>query len=219
MRVAVLLALSLALSLPGALLAASDAPGTALVAADKAAAAAAQAQGEWTAARGYAASGAEMFAPRRVLIADYARGRMDPPIAQRWAAEQAWLSCDGTAGVTAGRWWQPGSRRKGWYAAVWVKLRDGRFKLLLRRTAAQPIKFLTRPGLTGARATCTGQPGLPLSAPEVGADLKLGAARDQTLIWSSSVNPEGAVRLVVSLWDGVRHVPVLADPATRSNPR
>ena len=209
-----------ALVLPGALLASTDdQPGAPLIAADRAFAKAAQSTGEWTATRAFSAPRAEMFVPQRVQTSVFGQDRPDPAVATRWAPEQVWIACDGSAGVTMGRWSLSGTREHGWYEAVWAQLRDGSYKLLLRHGGPAQRQLLSRPGRKGARATCTGQPGLPITAPDVGTDFKFGASHDQTLIWSSAVSPKGDVRVVVSLWDGTRHVPVLIDPAPPLNAR
>lgn len=200
---------------PSALLASAERPGAAVVAADRAFAAMAQSQGEWTAFRAVTAPHAEMFVPQRAEMLAFGKDRPDPAIATRWAPEQAWLSCDGTIGVTMGRWSLPGTAARGWYEAVWAQGRGGGYNLLLRRGGTEPRQLLSKPGRKGLRASCTGIPGLPISAPAEGTDLKLGAAHDQTLIWSSAVEPAGGITVVVSLWDGTRHVPVLIDRVDR----
>ena len=198
---------------PAVLLAKSDQPGAALVAADEAFAKMARNQGEWTAFRSFAGPRSEMFAPRRVLVSEFGKGLPDPKVATRWRPEQAWISCDATVGVTFGRWSLPGSKMHGWYETVWAKMRDGSYKMLLRHAWDVPRQLLAKPGRKGARGACTGKPGLPIVAPDVGTDFKFGASYDQTLIWSSAVSAQSEVRIVVSLWDGTRHVPVLVDPA------
>ena len=213
------LLLLLALLAPGPALAASDRAGAGIIAADRAFAALAQTHGEWTAFRAAAAPHAEMFVPRRVEIESFGGGRPDPPVATRWHPQHAWLSCDGTAGLTFGRWSVPGTRQHGWYEAVWVQRRSGGYQLLLRRGGTNPRRLFSRPGPAGVRAQCSGTPGLPISAPPEGTDLKIGASRDQTLIWSSAVDPAGAVTITAARWDGGRHVPILADTAPPPNAR
>ena len=98
-----------------------------------------------------------------------------------------------------------------------MQLRSGGYKLLLRHTSTAAPKLLSKPGTKGQRAQCSGRPGLPIGAPAEGTDLKFGASRDQTLIWSSAVDRAGAVTVTAAQWDGTRHVPVLIDSARPSN--
>ena len=210
--------LFLALVFPAALLAGKSAPGAALIAADEAYDHDVQVNGEWAAAFHLALPESETFVPQRVKVLELGEGRSDPP-SRRFVPEQAWISCDGTAGVTYGRWRLPKTEYRGFYEAVWDKLQNGSFKVLLRRGGTEARALYSKPGRKGARATCTGQPGLPITAPDIGTDFKFGASHDQTLIWSSAVSPKGDVRVVVSLWDGTRHVPVLIDPAPPLNAR
>lgn len=207
-------------AVPALALAGSGGPGAPVVAADRAFAQAMQRQGEWTAFRAASLPQSEMFVPQRVKVLEFGKDRPDPPRATRWNVEQAWISCDGTVGVSYGRWSLPGSSQRGWYEAIWVQLRGGQYRLLLHRAGAEPRKLSSHPGLKGMRAACSGgaMP-FPIAAPDVGTDLKLGASHDQTLTWSSAVNREGALRIVVTLWDGARHTTVLEDVAPAPAPR
>ena len=210
----------MALVLPSTLLAGKSNPGAPLVSADDAFAKSAQRVGEWTAFRAVAVPQSEMFAPKRVKIIEFGLGLPNPPVATRWRAEQAWLSCDGTVGLTFGRWTLPGTGERGWYEALWGKLANGSWRILLRHAGTTERNLFSRPGRKGMRAACTGMPPpLPIVAPAVGTDFKLGASYDQTLIWSSAVSEKGEVRIVISLWDGARHVPVLEDVAAAPSPR
>ena len=208
--------------LPGTALAAPDRPGAGpgaeVIAADRAYAALAQAQGERAATRAVSAPHAEVFAPRRIAVQALGQALPAPRLAARWSPDHAWLSCDGTAGITYGRWSPPGTTQRGWYEAVWVQLRSGGYKLLLRHTGTAAPKLLSKPGTKGARAACSGRPGLPISAPAEGTDFKFGASRDQTLIWSSAVDRAGAVTITAARWDGTRHVPVLIGLQANARP-
>lgn len=194
-------ALLLAL-LPAPLPAAADDPGAPLIAADLAYGQAIAAVGERAANRRMALPESETFLPRRTGMLAPAPDQGDPP-RQGIAPEQAWISCDGTIGVTAGRWQVPETGRSGWYETIWVRLHDGSFRILLRHAGAQRPVLASRPGRRGLRAACGGgSPPLPLRAPAVGTDFKLGASHDQTLIWSSAVTAAGEVRIAIALWNG-----------------
>ena len=192
----------LALALPTALLAGKADPGAALIAADDAYARAASEDGEWTATRAVSLPQSEMFVPERVKILEFGKDRPDSEAATRWRAEQAWISCDGTAGVTFGRWSLPGTNLKGWYEAVWGQMRDGSYRMLLRKAGSEPRKVRFKNGRKGVRAACTGKPFLAVVAPAEGDDFKFGASNDMTLTWSSLVTGSGEVQIAVRLWDG-----------------
>lgn len=212
-RTGTVLACAALAALPGLARAETAAPASAVVEADRAYAAAVKAHGEWSALRAVSVPQSEMFVPRRVRVLDFGRNLPDPPHGTRWRAQQAWISCDGTAGVTFGRWSIPHQRQRGWYEAVWARAQDGTYRMLLHHGGTQRRNLFARPGLKGQQASCAGRPPLALAAPAEGVDLKFGAAHDQTLLWSSAVDAQGALRIAVSLWDGQRHVSVLEDVA------
>lgn len=207
------------LAVPAALLAGKSDPGAPLVAADEAYAKAAHLDGEWPATRAFSLPQSEMFVPERVKVLEFGKDRSDSEAATRWRAEQAWISCDGSIGVTFGRWNLPGSRLRGWYQTIWARLTDGSYRLYLKHGGGNPRKLHSKPGRKGMRAACSGKPSLPITAPAIGTDYKLGASKDQTLIWSSAVTAKGSVQIRISLWDGTRHVPVLEDVAPAPAPR
>jgi hypothetical protein len=189
-------------------------PGAEVVVADDGYAALARRSGEWTATRAVSVPQTEMFVPRRVKVLEFGKGQPDPKVATRWRAQQAWIACDGSVGVTFGRWAIPGTRQRGWYEAIWGLTGQGTYKLLLRHAGPVERHLDSRPGRRGLRAACGGHPPpLPIVAPGVGTDFRMGASRDQTLIWSSGVNAQGDVRIAISLWNGTTHVPVLEDVA------
>ncbi len=181
---------------------------SAVVTAELAFARLAQEKGQWTAFRATAAPDAEMFEPLRVKAADWLKGRADPPAAVKWQPHQIWSSCDGSAAVSHGAWQAPDGST-GYFTTVWVRQKDGRYRWLLDSGDALPMP-LTAPEMIAARtAECGGKPGVPIAAPLVGADMKQGVARDQTLQWSSTVQPDGSRRIVVQLWNGKSHDIVL----------
>jgi hypothetical protein len=210
----------IALALPSALLAGKADPGAPVVAADAAYDRAARQDGTWTATRAIALPQSEMFIPERVKTLEYGAKAPNPPWTTTARAEHAWISCDGTIGVTQGKWTIREDRDTGWYEIIWAKMRNGSYRILLQNAGKLPRRLFSRPGRKGMRAACTGKPPpLPILAPAVGTDLKLGASHDQTLIWSSAVSEAGEVRIVISLWDGAKHVPVLEDVAPAPAPR
>ncbi|MEY4952434.1 MAG: hypothetical protein RL299_858 [Pseudomonadota bacterium] len=202
-----------------ALLAETDRPGEGPIAADMAFCELAQSSGEWTALRTVSLPLSEIFVPERVKVLEYGADQPDPPVPTRWKPEQAWVSADSSIAVTFGQWWLPGVRERGWYEAVWAKLRDGSYRVLLRSAGSEARKLHSRPGLRGQRAASGGLPVLPTIAPAAGADHKLEHSHDQTLIWTSSVGNEGDLSIAVWLWDGEQHQLVMESVAPALPPR
>lgn len=204
----------IALLLPAGLLAKADGPGAPLVAADEAYTRAIQRDGTWAAARAFALPQSEMFIPKRVRTLEYGKDLPEPPYKTNSRTEQAWISCDSSVGVTLSRWKIAKYGLQGWVEVVWARMSDGSYRILLQQAGTLPRKLFSHPGRKGARAACAGKPPpLPIMAPAVGTDFKLGASYDQTMIWSSAVTEQGEVRIVVSLWNGTVHEPVLEDVA------
>ena len=203
----------IALAVPTALLAGKSDPGAPLVAADDAFS---KAGGNWGAISAFSLNQTEFLTPRRVRALGVETGNYRTFS----KAEQAWISCDGTAGVTYGTWQLDRTTIRGWYQTVWARIGDGSYRMLLKHSADSKSRLFSRPGRKGMRAACGGNPPpLPLVAPDVGTDFKLGASHDQTLIWSSAVSAEGDVRIVISLWNGKTFDPVLEDVAPAPAPR
>jgi hypothetical protein len=140
--------------------------------------------------------------------------------AAAWFADRhtdaAFASCDGTAGVSAGTW------QGGWYAMVWKRQKKLDYKWLLADAA--PLAAMP-PGsdfITGKLADCPPRPApedgprpaapalraLPgaLPPPPADADSRDGRSDDGSLVWRSSVMPDGAHALRVWIWqDGAMH--------------
>ena len=139
--------------------------------------------------------------------------------ASAWFADRqtanVWTSCDGTAAVSTGLW------RGGWFATVWKRQKKLDFKWLL--ADAGPLATTPPPvdWVTGKVADCpprgeAGQSGPPMLPPlpapmpppntPAGADNRDGRSNDGSLVWRSSVLPDGAHALHVWLWqDGALH--------------
>jgi hypothetical protein len=170
----------------------------------------AQEKGQWSAFRETMAKDAVMFEPSRVLAADYLKGKADPGKGMTWQPHQVWTSCDGSAGVTHGAW-QAGKLLYGGFTNIWVRQSDGRFKWVVSH--GYPVeKSLIAPEMIAAKtAECKGTPSIPISAPPVGADMKVGVSRDQTLNWVSTVNADTSRTIEIRMWDGKQFVTVLTD--------
>lgn len=182
---------------------------SAVIAAEIAFARLAQEKGQWTAFRATAAPTAEMFEPRRVRALDFLKGKDNPARAVTWQPHAVWSSCDGSIAVTHGAW-QDGDKA-GYFTTVWEQQKNRRYKWVLGHGDALPFP-LDRPEMIPAKvATCEGRPGLPLSAPAVGEDMKSGVAKDQSLIYASTVRPDGSRTVSVKVWSGTTHETVLEE--------
>ena len=180
-----------------------------VIAAEIAFARLAQEKGQWTAFRDTAAPTAEMFVPQRVRAQDHLKGRANPARAVTWQPHAVWSSCDGTIAVTHGAW-QNGDKA-GYFTTVWEQQKNRRYKWVLDHGDSLPFP-LDAPEMIRAKvATCEGRPGVPLAAPAVGEDMKTGASRDQTLLFSSTVRPDGSRTVSVRVWNGTAHETVLEE--------
>lgn len=181
---------------------------SAVVAAELAFARLAQDKGQWAAFRATAADGAEMFVPHRVKAADWLKGRAEPAIAVKWQPHAVWSSCDGSYAVTRGNWESPNA--SGTFATIWQRQKNGEHKWVgdMSLTSEGPMP---PPEMIAARvADCKTRPVAPIAEqPLNNGDYVPGASADGTLRWSTSVAPDGARSVTVSLWNGTAFEPVL----------
>src|SRR5206468_9350366 len=90
-----------------------------VVEAERAYAAMAQKDGQWTAFRATAAPRAVLFVPDPVDAASWLQGKKDPPTAVKWQPAAAFVACDGKAAVTTGPWQRPIS--VGYFTTIWSR--------------------------------------------------------------------------------------------------
>lgn len=116
---------------------------SALIAADIALARLAREKGQWAALRETADDAAELLDGKRVLVKPALKDRKDSGAAMKWAPHSAWISCDGTAGLTWGGW-QGTATQTGEYVTVWQRQFKGKtdWKWLLdnRQPLATPLR-------------------------------------------------------------------------------
>lgn len=105
-----------------------------VVAAEIAFARLAREKGQWAAFRATAAQGAQMFAPQPVRVEEFLKGRAEAPAGLAWQPHAVVLSCDGAYAVSRGVW--TNGARHGWFATVWQRQKDGRFKWVLDQGGA-----------------------------------------------------------------------------------
>lgn len=163
-------------------------------------------EGQWTAFRDTQAGGALFHqAEGPVDAATWLMGRADPVEPEQWAPATAWTSCDGTLGVTEGRFRQADGL-VGTYVTVWTLQRDRSYKWTYdlssldnpqpsaRERPAPPavsprdlIEVIDIPSVRGHVADCVRRGGprperpQPILGPAVRAGS--GASDDATLVW------------------------------------
>jgi hypothetical protein len=184
------------------------APQTA-VEAERAFNAAAQAKGQWTAFRQFAAEEATMFVPEPVKAQEWLKGRKDPPIAVQWWPAESFVSCDGMAAVNTGPWVRP--KASGYFTTVWVRETDGRFKWVydggdgLATSRALPERAAVR------RAQCPAPASIPVHEPCPYEKCGHGRSPDGTLHWDWAVLSDGSRSFQAEIWDGKNWTIVVSD--------
>ncbi|MBC9034230.1 hypothetical protein IAG41_17715 [Sphingomonas sp. JC676] len=181
----------------------ATAPQTA-VDAERAFNAAAQAKGQWTAFREFAAPDAIIFDPEPVKAAESLPDR-DPPIAVQWWPAESYVSCDGMVAVNTGPWVRP--RSFGYFTTVWEK-RNGAWRWTLDAgdVTSAPRPLPERPHIH--RASCK-PPRIPVDV-WVDPAVHQGRAPDSSLRWAWKVDPNGSRWFQAMLWNG-RHWQLVVD--------
>jgi len=167
-------------------------------------ASAAQAKGQWTAFREFAAADAVMFTPAMVLAQGWLKGRADPPAAIRWQPAEVWSSCDGSLAVSHGAW--QGAKGSGYFTTIWQRQSGGRYKWVLDSgdTLKEPLAV---PEMISAHvADCPAAKG-PLmrreaKRPKTAATAfdpasRSGRSDDGTIAWTVTVAADGARNLSI----------------------
>lgn len=203
---------------------------SALIAADIGLARLAREKGHWAALRETADEAAELLEGGRILAKTALKDRKDATKAGQWAPHFAWISCDGSAGLTLGSA-QSAGESYGEYLTVWQRQIKGKvdWKWVLRDGQALPAPLRAPDWAEGKVADCparkpsemtttpaTGKrkpekqstvpPFRPLAGPippnsaPSDADSKDGQSRDGTLAWRSTVMPDGSRRFAAWMW-------------------
>lgn len=170
----------------------------------------AQEKGQWTAFRETAAPEAVMFVPQRVKARDWLKSQKDPAEAVKWQPHAVYFSCDGNVGVTTGAW-QKGPAH-GYFTTVWLRdPKKGKMAWVLDHgdTLAAPREVSDF--IASKQAKCGSRPGVAIDGGGEGEDRAVGLSPDQTLSWTSVVQPDGARRVTIRLWDGSAMQPVIDD--------
>ncbi len=188
---------------------------SAIIAAEIAFNRSAQQKGQWTAFRETAAKDAVMFVPQPANALEWLKGKADPAQSVKWQPHKAFMSCDGKTGATTGAWQRPDGS-VGYFTTVWQFVErnargDGAWKWVLDHGDALTAPRAPKEMIETKVASCKGRAPAALIAPPEGAMMKTGYARDQSLSYSYVVQPDGARRVEVKLWNGEALETVIAD--------
>lgn len=172
--------------------------------------AAAQAEGQWTAFRRYAAADAWMFVPEPVNAQAWLKDRKDPAQSVRWSPTHSYVACDGSLAANTGGWTRPDGS-VGYFSTLWQRQADGAWKWTLDHgdvlQAARPA--VAKPAVQ--RAACGTRPTEIAFAPCPSTRrCRQGRSADGTLIWDWSFDADGR-QLTVMLWTGKTFETVLQD--------
>lgn len=185
-----------------------------VAATDFAFARAARDDGQWSAFREYAASGAQLHDGSGPIDAStFLTGRADPARAIRWSPNEVWSSCDGSMAVSFGRSLDPDGI-VGSYVTVWQRQRNGDYRWVYNTGTPddpQPVTpvEVARDGdtivvteLTAIRARtadCRPLAEAASAAAPTAASAQTGGgeARDNTLRWRWEHLAPGEWRVVV----------------------
>ena len=198
-----IIALLLAAAAPAADAGPSPRPMSAIDA-ERAFAADAQKNGQWTAFRQYAAPDAVMFVPEKVNAQAWLKDRVDPPTRVYWWPGRSYVSCDGTVAVNTGPWVRGYGKSVGYFTTIWMRQADGSWKWIY--DAGDPEKFARGEGgdISPFIASCKGKPSGVIQA-------KSQHSKDQSLAWLINLGPRGQRRLRVYQWNGARYQMVIED--------
>jgi hypothetical protein len=175
--------------------------------------AAAQAKGQWTAFREFAAEDAIIFVPQPAK-AHEVLPKKNPPVAVQWWPAESYVSCDGRVAVNTGPWVLP--RGSGYFTTVWVKQPDGTWKWVMDGGDAltKPRVLPEKPKVR--RAGCSGSPRVVPGTYRDEAKHAEGSSPDGSLAWHWEVQPDGGRRFQAELWNGTRWEAVVKNEVAAS---
>ncbi|MDI1295177.1 MAG: hypothetical protein PSY12_04725 [bacterium] len=176
----------------------------------------AQAKGQWTAFRETAADDAVLFKPQRVLAAQWLKGRADPAVSIRWSPSIVYVACGGDLAASTGNW-QGADGAVGYFTTLWRRDKKGRWQWIMDHGDTLATARAAPEFLIGKVATCKTDGRADAPPPPLPAGQKRGkgdmppAPRDESLIWSADVAPDGSRRVAVQMWDGTAYQTVIDD--------
>jgi hypothetical protein len=175
------------------------------VEAERAFAADAQTEGQWTAFRKWAAPEAVLFVPRPVNAHEWLNGKANPQLGYQWWPAKAFLSCDGKAAVTTG----PSviGLNRGYFTTVWTKQPDGAWRWVLDHGDASARTQPAGETTETVRASCRALPARLRDEGQPGP--AIGTSPDRSLVWRWHAYENGARIIWAELWDGKQFRTVL----------
>ncbi len=210
------------------LLAAAAAPATA-VDAERAFAADAQREGQWTAFRKWADPTAVMYTPQAVWAHDFLKGRKDPPRSVEWSPAQSWVSCDARTAVNTGPWHIAASKTDGYFTTLWMRQPSGVWRWTVDGGDELKTPLARRARPTVRKASCGNRAlrlrsverayGNPVNRTAPPGDSGYARSADGTLLYNWTVAADGARRTRVQLWTGRRFETVLDQKVAPPPPR
>ena len=168
----IILALAAAAAAPAS--PAVRAPADAVVAAERAFARRAQAEGQWKAFRATAAPDGLMFVPDVKLAREALAGATEPAVPVMWWPATVAASCDGTLGLSTGPWVRAASGGIGTYTTLWRKMAEG-YRWRINHGRNTPKLVATGDQPTVIATTCEGASAAGAAARGVAYD-RLAAA-------------------------------------------
>jgi ketosteroid isomerase-like protein len=183
--------------------------------AERAFAADAQRNGQWTAFRKWSTPDALMFVPQPVNARAYLGKLKNPAIPVYWWPGRSYVSCDGSVAINTGPWVRDFGKSVGYFTTVWVRQKDGSWKWIY--DAGDDEQFMRGEGgdIAPVVAACT-KPKMPsvAAAPPTGFKVGSGRSPDGSLEWAWAVGPDGSRTFLVNLWDGTKRQTVIEDKVT-----
>ncbi|MES2002355.1 MAG: hypothetical protein V4444_08620 [Pseudomonadota bacterium] len=184
--------------------------------AERAFAADARRNGQWSAFRKTALPDAVMFTPQAVFAQDFLKDRKDPPRSIAWWPTQSFVACDGRTAVNLGAAVDAEGKPLSLFTTVWQ--RNGR-SWRWAYDGGAPIAGKPLPSRSKApvvqRASCRAKaPGAPVIPPlpltdkqarKTPEDSGRGESADKTLGWDWRVEKDGSRFFRVFLWNGARY--------------
>ena len=176
--------------------------------AERAFAADAQKNGQWTAFTKWSADDALMFVPKPVNAHEFLKDRKDPPVAIFWWPTKSFVSCDGATAINYGPWVRDGGKAVGYFTTVWRRQADGSWKWVY--DGGDGLKEITAEGKDAAvrTASCSGKPRPDSGNPSNPGHGK-GFSADGTLSYQWSVEADGSRQFKAFLFNGADYEVVL----------
>ena len=178
-------------------------PAMTAIDAERAFAADAQKNGQWTAFRNWSTADAILFVPQAGSAHEFLKNKADPPVAVFWWPGRSYVSCDGNTAINTGPWVRQWGKSVGYFTTIWQRQADGSWKWTLDHGDA-----LVKPRAEGGDikpvlAACGDRIPPPPQPPALVAN-KIGGGRstDGTLAWDWTVFVDGSRTFRAQRWNG-----------------